>query len=65
MQRNGETHCVPQRDLIWGENSFKDTKGYQWVFGIAAVETEATKKLNTFPGLPENPSAVGLLKVEE
>ncbi|RMC21876.1 hypothetical protein DUI87_02747 [Hirundo rustica rustica] len=34
-------------------------------FGIAAVEAEGIKKLNTLPGLSENPSAVGLLKVEE
>ncbi|RMC20234.1 hypothetical protein DUI87_01080 [Hirundo rustica rustica] len=34
-------------------------------FGIAAVETEGVKQLNTLPGLSENPSSVGLLKVEE
>ncbi|RMC11863.1 hypothetical protein DUI87_11989 [Hirundo rustica rustica] len=36
-----------------------------WAFGIAAVEAEGIKKLNSLPGLSENPSAVGLLKVEE
>ncbi|RMC16846.1 hypothetical protein DUI87_06099 [Hirundo rustica rustica] len=36
-----------------------------WAFGIAAVEAEGNKKLNSLPGLSENPSAVGLLKVEE
>ncbi|RMB88993.1 hypothetical protein DUI87_34642 [Hirundo rustica rustica] len=34
-------------------------------FGIAAVEAEGIKKLNSLPGLSENPSAVELLKVEE
>ncbi|RMB99856.1 hypothetical protein DUI87_23634 [Hirundo rustica rustica] len=44
---------------------YKDSKGLRWAFGIAAVEAEGIKKLNTLPGLSENPSAVGLLKVEE
>ena len=43
----------------------KDPKGYRWAFGIAAVAVEGIKQLNTLPGLSENPSAVGLLKVEE
>ncbi|RMC20150.1 hypothetical protein DUI87_00996 [Hirundo rustica rustica] len=44
---------------------YKDSKGLRWAFGIAAVEAEGFKKLNSLPGLSENPSAVGLLKVEE
>ncbi|RMC08969.1 hypothetical protein DUI87_13965 [Hirundo rustica rustica] len=44
---------------------YKDSKGLRWAFGIAAVEAEGIKKLNGLPGLSENPSAVGLLKVEE
>ncbi|RMC19330.1 hypothetical protein DUI87_03938 [Hirundo rustica rustica] len=44
---------------------YKDPKGLRWAFGIAAVEAEGIKKLNSLPGLSENPSAVGLLKVEE
>ncbi|XP_029815793.1 uncharacterized protein LOC115307487 [Manacus vitellinus] len=44
---------------------FKDPKGLRWAFGIAAVETEEIRQLNTLPGLSEDPSAVGLLKVEE
>ncbi|RMB89079.1 hypothetical protein DUI87_34537 [Hirundo rustica rustica] len=44
---------------------YKDSKGFRWAFGIAAVEAEGIKKLNGLPGLSENPSAVGLLKVEE
>ncbi|KAJ7414781.1 hypothetical protein BTVI_40228 [Pitangus sulphuratus] len=42
-----------------------DRKGHPWAFGIAAVETERIKQLSTLPGLSENPSVVGLLKVEE
>ncbi|RMC20460.1 hypothetical protein DUI87_01310 [Hirundo rustica rustica] len=44
---------------------YKDSKGFRWAFGIAAVEAEGIKKLNSLPGLSENPSAVGLLKVRE
>ncbi|RMC12135.1 hypothetical protein DUI87_11270 [Hirundo rustica rustica] len=44
---------------------YKEPKGLRWAFGIAAVEAEGIKKLNSLPGLSENPSAVGLLKVEE
>ncbi|RMC00197.1 hypothetical protein DUI87_22799 [Hirundo rustica rustica] len=44
---------------------YKDSKGLRWAFGIAAVEAEGIKKLNSLPGLSEDPSAVGLLKVEE
>ena len=44
---------------------FKDPKGYRWAFGIAALETEGIKHLSVLPGLPEDPSVVGLLRVEE
>ncbi|RMB91858.1 hypothetical protein DUI87_31786 [Hirundo rustica rustica] len=44
---------------------YKDSKGLRWAFGITAVEAEGIKKLNSLPGLLENPSEVGLLKVEE
>uniref|UniRef100_A0A8B9FPQ9 ribonuclease H n=1 Tax=Amazona collaria TaxID=241587 RepID=A0A8B9FPQ9_9PSIT len=44
---------------------FKDPKGYRWAFGIAALETEEIEQLSTLPGLSEDPSVVGLLKVEE
>ncbi|RMC18270.1 hypothetical protein DUI87_04152 [Hirundo rustica rustica] len=51
-------------DFLWN-GYYKDSKGLRWAFGIAAVEAEGIKKLNSLPGLSENPSAVGLLKVEE
>ncbi|KAK4807067.1 hypothetical protein QYF61_018408 [Mycteria americana] len=44
---------------------FKDPKGYRWAFGIAALETEEIKQLSALPGLSEDPSVVGLLRVEE
>ncbi|KAK4811035.1 hypothetical protein QYF61_015739 [Mycteria americana] len=44
---------------------FKDPKGYRWAFGIAALETEEIKQLSTSPGVSEDPSVVGLLRVEE
>ncbi|RMC19939.1 hypothetical protein DUI87_03506 [Hirundo rustica rustica] len=34
-------------------------------FGIVAVETEDIRQLNTLPGLSDDSSAVGLLRVEE
>jgi len=45
--------------------SFKDPEGYWWAFGIAAVETDEIKQLSTLPAVSEDPSVVGLLKVEE
>ncbi|GAB0203336.1 hypothetical protein GRJ2_002799200 [Grus japonensis] len=44
---------------------FKDPKRYRWAFGISALETEETEQLSTLPGLLEDPSVVGLLRVEE
>ncbi|PKU32842.1 hypothetical protein llap_16852 [Limosa lapponica baueri] len=44
---------------------FKDPRGYQWAFGVAAVEMEKVVQLSTLPGLSEDTSIVGLLRVEE
>ncbi|GAB0206634.1 hypothetical protein GRJ2_003129000 [Grus japonensis] len=44
---------------------FKDPKGYRWAFGIAALETGEIEPLSSLPGLSEDPSVVGLLRVEE
>jgi len=60
----------PEAPCILGIDSlrrgyFKDRKGYRWAFGIAALETEEIKQLSTLPGLSEDPSVVGLLRVEE
>ncbi|GAB0203394.1 hypothetical protein GRJ2_002805000 [Grus japonensis] len=44
---------------------FKDPKGYRWAFGIAALEVEEIEPLSSLPGLSEDPSVVGLLRVEE
>ncbi|KAK4832710.1 hypothetical protein QYF61_025171 [Mycteria americana] len=44
---------------------FKDPKGDWWAFGIAALETEEIRQLSTLPGLSEDLSVVGLLRVEE
>ncbi|RMC13001.1 hypothetical protein DUI87_10530 [Hirundo rustica rustica] len=59
-----EAPCILGIDFLRNEY-FKDPKGFKWAFGIAAVETESVKQLNTLPRLSENPSAVSLLKVEE
>ncbi|RMC03420.1 hypothetical protein DUI87_20617 [Hirundo rustica rustica] len=52
---------VPAADCIGGQNP----KGYRWAFGIAAVETEDIRQLDTLPGLSDDSSAVGLLRAEE
>ncbi|RMC19529.1 hypothetical protein DUI87_03086 [Hirundo rustica rustica] len=59
-----EAPCILDADFLQN-GYYKDSKGLRWAFGIAVVEAEGIKKFNTLPGLPENPSAVGLLKVEE
>ncbi|RMB93035.1 hypothetical protein DUI87_30541 [Hirundo rustica rustica] len=59
-----EAPCILGVDFL-RNGYFKDPKGFRWAFGIAAVETGGVKQFNTLPGLSENPSAVGLLKVEE
>jgi len=42
----------------------QDTKGYWWAFSIAALETEEIKQLSILPGLSEDPSVVGLLRMK-
>ncbi|RMC11010.1 hypothetical protein DUI87_12202 [Hirundo rustica rustica] len=59
-----EAPCILGIDYL-RSGYFKDPKGLRWAFGIAAVVTEGIQQLNTLPGLSENPSAVGLLKVQE
>ncbi|KAF4797638.1 hypothetical protein TURU_071804 [Turdus rufiventris] len=59
-----EAPCILGIDFLWN-SYYKDPKGLRWAFGIAAVAAESNKQLNTLPGLSENPSAVGLLKVTE
>lgn len=43
----------------------RDPKGYQWDFGIGALEMEDVKQLSTLLQLAENPSVFGLLRVEQ
>ncbi|KAK4807215.1 hypothetical protein QYF61_024335 [Mycteria americana] len=59
-----EAPCILGLDYL-RRGYFKDLKGYRWAFGIAALETEEIKQLSTLPGLSEDPSVVGLLRVEE
>ncbi|KAK4827442.1 hypothetical protein QYF61_017999 [Mycteria americana] len=59
-----EAPCILGIDFL-RRGYFKDPKGYQWAFGVAALEMEEIKQLSTLPGLSEDPSVVGLLKVEE
>ncbi|PKU38847.1 enteropeptidase [Limosa lapponica baueri] len=44
---------------------FKDPRGYRWAFGVVVVDTEKVVHLSTLRGLSEDPSIVGLLRVEE
>ncbi|RMC20373.1 hypothetical protein DUI87_01222 [Hirundo rustica rustica] len=59
-----EAPCILGIDYL-RNGYFKDPKGYRWAFEIAAVETEDIRQLNTLPGLSDDSSAVGLLRVEE
>ncbi|GAB0208806.1 hypothetical protein GRJ2_003346300 [Grus japonensis] len=59
-----EAPCILGIDYL-RKGYFKDPKGYRWAFGIAALETEEIEPLSTLPGLSEDPSVVGLLRVEE
>ncbi|XP_062458497.1 uncharacterized protein LOC134155374 [Pezoporus occidentalis] len=59
-----EDPCILTIDYL-RRGYFKDPKGYQWAFGIAALETEEIEQLSTLPGLSEDPSVVELLKVKE
>ncbi|GAB0176080.1 hypothetical protein GRJ2_000073200 [Grus japonensis] len=59
-----EAPCILGIDYL-RRGYFKDPKGYQWAFGIAALESEEIKQLSTLPGLSEEPSVVGLLRVKE
>ncbi|TRZ08156.1 hypothetical protein HGM15179_018949 [Zosterops borbonicus] len=59
-----EALCILGIDYL-RRGYFKDPKGHCWGFGIAAVKTEEIRQLNTLPGLSEDPSAMGLLRVEE
>ncbi|GAB0197946.1 hypothetical protein GRJ2_002260000 [Grus japonensis] len=59
-----EALCILGIDCLQ-KGYFKDPKGYQWAFGIAALEAEEIEPLSTLPSLSEDPSVVGLLRVEE
>jgi len=47
------------------ERVFQGPKGYWWPFGIAALKTDEIKQPSILPGLSEDPSIVGLLRIEE
>ncbi|GAB0209453.1 hypothetical protein GRJ2_003411000 [Grus japonensis] len=59
-----EAPCILGIDCL-RRGYFKDPKGYRWAFGIAALEVEEIELLSSLPGLSEDPSVVGLLRVEE
>ncbi|GAB0207804.1 hypothetical protein GRJ2_003246100 [Grus japonensis] len=59
-----EAPCILGIDYL-RKGYFKDPKGYRWAFGIAALEMEEIEPLSSLPSLSEDPSVVGLLRVEE
>ncbi|GAB0202588.1 hypothetical protein GRJ2_002724400 [Grus japonensis] len=59
-----EAPCILGLDYL-RRGYFKDPKGYQWAFGIAALEMGEIEPLSSFPGLSEDPSVMGLLRVKE
>ncbi|GAB0177148.1 hypothetical protein GRJ2_000180000 [Grus japonensis] len=58
-----EAPCILGIDYL-RRGYFRDTKGYQWAFGVATVNTEKIKQLSTLSGLSEDPF-VRLLQVQE
>ncbi|GAB0208920.1 hypothetical protein GRJ2_003357700 [Grus japonensis] len=58
-----EAPCILGIDYL-RRGYFKDPKGYRWAFGIAALEAEEIEPLSSLPSLSEDPSVVGLLRVE-
>ncbi|OWK63910.1 hypothetical protein RLOC_00011868 [Lonchura striata] len=60
-----KTHFLLSSPDYLRNGYFKDPKGHNWAFGIAAVEREDIRKLSILPGLSDDPSAVRLLRVEE
>jgi len=59
-----EAPCILGIDYL-RRGYFEDPRGYRWTFDIAALEMEEIKQLSILPGLSEDPSVVGLLRVEE
>lgn len=59
-----EVLCISGIDCL-RRGYFKDPEGYWWVFSTTALEAEEVKQLPALPGLSEDPSVVGLLKVRE
>jgi len=57
-----EAPCILGIDYL-RRGYIKDPKGYPWAFGIAALGMEEIKQLSILPGLSEDPSVVGLLRV--
>ncbi|TRZ07255.1 hypothetical protein HGM15179_019851 [Zosterops borbonicus] len=59
-----EVPCILSIDFL-RNGYYKGLKGLKWAFGIATVEAEGIRQLNTLPGLSVNLSTVGVRKVEE
>ena len=59
-----EAPCTPGIDYL-RRGYFKDTEGYGWAFGIAALSRESIKQLSSLPRLSEDPPVVALLWVKE
>ncbi|GAB0206921.1 hypothetical protein GRJ2_003157700 [Grus japonensis] len=59
-----EAPCILGIDYL-RRGYFKDPKGYWWAFGRAALEAEEIEPFSSLPGLSEDPSVVGLLRVKE
>jgi len=55
--------CILDVDYLQ-RGYFKHSKGYQWAFNIAELEMEEIKQLFNLPGFSQDPSVVGLQRVE-
>ena len=57
---------VHPRHRLLQEREFRVPRGHHWWgFGRAVLETKDMNRLCPLLGLPQNPSVVGLLRVEE
>ncbi|GAB0207629.1 hypothetical protein GRJ2_003228600 [Grus japonensis] len=59
-----EAPCILGIDYL-RRGYFKDPKGYWCAFGVATLEMEEIEQLSTLPGLLEDPSVVGMLRIEK
>lgn len=61
----GQRSRVSLVQITSGEGISQALKWHHWAFGIAALETEEIRQLNTSPVFSEDSPAVGVMRVKE